>query len=156
MDLTFSCPKCHQDMVVDSSGAGSEVECPACGALVTVPSPASHVLNPIASSAAAKEDRHYSVPVHEKPAEAEVLIEKPKAPLEVAAKESDKRLRTRCIKRSECVEVGKDRFDEVVTEFLGKVGETNVVSLHTIAYTHQDMATRAFLTDYGIMIVYKG
>jgi hypothetical protein len=65
-------------------------------------------------------------------------------------------MRIRCIKRTECVEVGKDHFDEVVTEFLSKVGEANVVSINTINYSAIDLGTRQILTDYGLLIVYRG
>jgi len=54
------------------------------------------------------------------------------------------------------VEVGKDRFDELVSEFLGKVGESNVVSVNAFNYEHLDLATRQMVTDYGIMVVYRG
>ena len=54
------------------------------------------------------------------------------------------------------MEVGHDRFDDVVSEFLKKVGSDNVVTVNSVAYTHLDISTRAMLTDYGAMIVYKG
>lgn len=157
MDLTFMCTNCKQEMVADSADAGRNVDCPACGATITIPEldiALVHPLNPIASSAAAKEEHHYSVPVHEVPSEG--LIKKPNPPLEVAAKEGDKKLRIRSIKRSDCMEVGHDRFDDKVSEFLAQIGESNMVSINTLAYTHMDMATRQLLTDYGVMIVYKG
>ncbi len=157
MDLTFACPHCKQEMVVDAAGAGSEIECPGCGGTVMVPRADIlniHPLNPIASSAAAREEHHYSVPVHDAPTE--VLIQKPKPPLEVASKDVDKRLRIKSIKRTDCVEVGRDRFDDVVTDFLAKVGPDNIVSVNTLSYTHVDMATRQLMTDYGVMIIYKG
>jgi hypothetical protein len=164
MDVTFSCPSCKQELEADDSWAGKEIQCPSCGATFTIPSePASppvsseapgHAVNPIATSAHAREaPRHFSVPIHDTPTE--VLIEKPRPPLEVA-KNADKTLRIRCIKRTECVEVGHDRFDEVVSEFLAKVGEANIVSINTLAYTHIDIGSQKLLTDYGVMIVYKG
>jgi hypothetical protein len=107
----------------------------------------------MASSAAAREEKHFKVPQHEKPAEA--LIGKPLKPLDVAAKEGIK-LRVKTIRHSDCVEVGRDHFDEVVTDFLFKIGEANVVSISTFNYTHQELATRAWVTDYGAFIVYKG
>ena len=110
-------------------------------------------MNPIASSAAAREEHHFKVPVHEGPSES--LIEKPLPTLEVA-KEGDKTLRIRCIKRTECIEVGKDKFEQVVTDFLAKIGEENLVSIHTINYNHIDMGTRAILIDFGVMIIFKG
>jgi hypothetical protein len=114
----------------------------------------SHPINPIASSAAAKVEMHLKVPVHKAPAAP--LIEKPLAPLEVAAKETDKKIKVKTIKHTDCIEVGHDRFDEVVTNFLGKVGEPNIVSITTLTYTHLDIGTQKLLTDFGVMIVYKG
>jgi hypothetical protein len=92
------------------------------------------------------------VPVHDKPTE--VLIEKPLPPLEVAAKEGIK-LRVKTFRRSDCVEVGKDHFDEIVTAFLNKVGEANVVTITPITYTHQDLASREWITEFGVLIVYR-
>ena len=71
MDVIFNCPKCDQELAVDSSGAGSEINCPSCGEAIVIPAPerntlrpgADHIpgpprmeanpVNPIASSAAA-------------------------------------------------------------------------------------------------------
>jgi DNA-directed RNA polymerase subunit RPC12/RpoP len=178
MDVIFNCSHCQQELEVDSSGAGTEIECPSCGetilipaadsarakpvpASAPVPAPAlppkpggSHTLNPIASSAAAKEEKHFSVPVRDVPTEQ--LIEKPLPPLEVAALESDKKVRVKTIRHTDCIEVGHDRFDEVVTNFLGKVGETNIVSINTLTYTHLDVGSQKLITDYAVLIVYKG
>jgi hypothetical protein len=84
------------------------------------------------------------------------LIEKPLPPLEVAAKETDKRIRIKTIKHTDCIEVGRDRFDEVVSDFLLKIGETNMISLTTIVYTHLDIGTQKLLQDFGVLIVYRG
>jgi len=180
MDITFNCPNCKQEMLVDAEDAGREVECPSCGESITIPEqeteetpPAAaetaeaaaeeaakeqassvHPINAMSSSAAAKESKHYAVPAHEMPSE--VLISKPQKPLEVAAKESDKKLRIRTIRRTDCVEVGKDLFDQRVSDFLSLVGETNVVSINTIAYTHVDLGSHQLMTDFGVMIVFKG
>jgi hypothetical protein len=54
------------------------------------------------------------------------------------------------------VEVGRDRFEEMVSDFLAKVGEPNVVNVSTFNYQHLDLGTRQMVTDYGIMVVYKG
>jgi len=156
MDLTFACPKCNQELAVDSAAAGTVISCPTCHQKITIPTASLsniHPMNPIASSAAAKEEHHFKVPVHEGPSES--LIEKPLPTLEVA-KEGDKTLRIRCIKRTECIEVGKDKFEQVVTDFLAKIGEENLVSIHTINYNHIDMGTRAILIDFGVMIIFKG
>ncbi len=157
MDLTFSCEHCKQQLAVDVSAAGSKIECPSCGHRLTVP-PADpsniHMMNPMASSAAAREDKHFSVPVHDHPTE--VLIEKPLPTLEVAARDDEKKLKIRCIKRVDCVEVGKDHYEEVVSAFLARVGQENIVSINAINYSHIDMGSRQILTDFGVMVIYRG
>jgi hypothetical protein len=168
MDVIFRCsnPDCQQELSVDTAGAGSEIQCPSCGMTLVVPAseesassappPAAAYedINPIHASAAAKEVHHFVVPEHEKAPKAQIT--KPLPPLEVSAKEGDKKMRIRCIRRTDCVEVGKDKFEEVVGNFLAGVGEANIVSIDTINYTHQDMGTRQILTEYGVLIVYKG
>jgi DNA-directed RNA polymerase subunit RPC12/RpoP len=167
MDIVFNCPHCEQEMSVDSSGAGSEIQCPSCGEKITIPSaspalPDSVPVAPagtgpshaIASSAAAKVEMHLKVPVRDKPGE--VLIAKPKAPLEAVVRSTDKKLRIRTIRRMHCIEAGHDKFDERVTEFLNAVGEANIISIHPVGYTHLDVGTQKILEDYGIVVVYRG
>ncbi len=172
MDVIFNCPKCDQELAVDSSGAGSEINCPSCGEAIVIPAPERSVarpgadnlpgaprmeanpVNPIASSAAAKVEMHLRVPVHKTPAAS--LIEKPLVPLEAAAKDSEKKIKVKTIKHTDCIEVGHDKFDEVVTNFLIKVGEPNIVSITTLTYTHLDIGTQKLMTDFGVMVVYKG
>jgi hypothetical protein len=84
-----------------------------------------------------------------------VLIEKARPPLEVAA-QGDKKIRVKTIRRTDCVEVGRDRFDEIVSEFLQNVGESSIISITPIAYTHLDLGSRQLMTDFGVMMVYKG
>ena len=157
MDVIFKCNHCDQELSVDASGAGTEIECPSCGERIVIPQPDAElprpVVNPIKTSAAAKEHHHFTVPVHDTPTES--LITKPLAPLEVAAKEGA-HLRVKTIRHTDCVEVGHDRFDEIVTRFLEKVGETNIVSINTLAYTHLDIGSQKLLTDFGVLIVYRG
>lgn len=160
---------------MDSSGAGQEIDCPTCGERILVPAadPDAAALaasnarvpgasltgheptNTISSSAAAKVEMHLKVPVHTG-RNAESLIAKPLAPLEVAAKQSDRQIRVKCIRRIECVEVGHDNFDKVVTEFLTQVGEANILNLLPLCYTTLDISSQKILTDYGLMVVYKG
>jgi DNA-directed RNA polymerase subunit RPC12/RpoP len=171
MDIIFNCPKCEQELAVDSEGAGSEINCPTCGEKIVVPAapaptatplPATktvvhdsaHPVNPMSTSAAAKVEKHLKVPVHTEPAER--LIAKPLKPLEVAARESDKRIRTKTIRHTDCIEVGHDKFDEVVTEFLTRVGEANIVSINPINYTFLDIGTQKLMTEYGVLVVYRG
>ncbi len=157
---------------MDSTGAGSEIECPNCRETIVIPEPKPSMLptagdtppgmpriephgaNPIASSAAAKVQMHLKVPVHSSPTES--LISKPLAPLEVAAKETDKKMRVKTIKHTDCIEVGHDKFDEVLSNFLAKVGESNVISITPLSYTHLDIGSQKLMTDFGVMVVYRG
>lgn len=166
MDIIFNCPKCDQELAVDSSGAGSEIGCPSCGEKIVIPqSPAprppapaqprdpAHPVSAMASSAAAKVELHLKVPDHKT---SQSLIEKPPVPLDAAAKESDKKLRVKTIRHTDCVEVGHDKFDEMVTNALAKIGELNIVSINPLSYTHLDIGSQKLMTDYAIMIVYRG
>lgn len=171
MDVIFNCPKCEQELAVDSSGAGSEINCPSCGETITIPEPESvvprpaaesgtppprvgpHVVNAMASSAAAKVEMHLHVPSNKA---SERLIAKPLVPLEVAARETDRKMRVKTIRHTDCIEVGRDKFDEVLSNFLGKIGEANVVSITPLSYTHLDIGTQKLLTDFAVMIVYRG
>lgn len=169
MDIVFDCPHCEQELAVDSSGAGSEIECPSCHETITIPFQSTRaVISPvpteehaprlapstIASSAAAKVEMHLKVPVHDKPTE--TLIVKPKPPLEAVMRGAGKQLLAHTIKHGACVESGHDKFDEVVSKFLAEVGETNIVAMHTISYSFLDIGTQKLLNDYGLMVIYRG
>lgn len=172
MDVIFDCPHCEQELEVDASGAGSDIQCPSCGETITIPKPgdagartsggidtgapkpSGQPLNPIASSAAARVEMHLKVPVHDTPSES--LIEKPPPPLEVAAKETDKKMRIKTIRHTDCVEVGHDRFDEIASQFLAKIGERNIISINSINFSYLDIGTQKLLTDFGVMIIYRG
>jgi DNA-directed RNA polymerase subunit RPC12/RpoP len=171
MDVIFNCPHCEQELAVDSTGAGSEINCPSCSQTITIPEPETvvprpgveiangtprveaHPVNAIASSAAAKVEMHLKVRSDK---HAEMLIEKPLAPLEVAAKETDKKMRVKTIRHTDCIEVGHDKFDEMVSSFLGRIGEPNIINISALAYTHLDIGTQKLMTDYAVMIVYRG
>lgn len=172
MDIVFNCPKCSVELEVDASGSGEEINCPKCNSKIRIPAPdapgvavaaesgdgsprwGGQAVNPIASSAAAKIEKHLKVPVHDKPTA--VLIAKPPVPLDAAARTSDLRLRIKTIRHLDCVEVGRDRFDEIVSDALAKIGEQNLVSIEPISYSHIDIATQKLLDDYGVLILYKG
>jgi hypothetical protein len=164
MDIVFNCPNCEQELAVDSSGAGNNLECPTCHETITVPAapasaesaapPPSLAASPISTSAAAKVEMHLKVPVLDKaPAP---LIAKPKPPLEAVVRGAGKKIISHTIKRSACMESGHDKFDEVVSKFLNDVGETNIIAMHTISYTFLDIGTQKLLNDYGLMVVYRG
>jgi DNA-directed RNA polymerase subunit RPC12/RpoP len=156
MDLVFKCPHCDQQLEVDAGGAGSSLQCPSCGNTITVPNQESAPPPPPPPPPPPKapEPKHFSVPTHEKVADP--LIQKANRPLDVVAKDGDKKMRIRTFKRSDCLEVGKDRFDEKVSEFLEHVGQANIVSINTVNYSAIDMATHNMLEDYGVLVVFKG
>ena len=156
MDLTFHCPHCKQELAVDASAAGQTIQCPTCNTGITVPQPDPtnvHV-NPISSSAAAKIERHFSVAVHEGPAE--ILITKAAVKEDVVDAAAPKKMKIRVIRHTDCIEVGHDRYEEMVAAFLNKVGEPNIISITPVNYTHIDIATQKVLTDYAIQIIYRG
>jgi DNA-directed RNA polymerase subunit RPC12/RpoP len=158
MDIVFKCTSCDQELSVDAAAAGVEIQCPTCStALIVPPAPRQEVLNPMATSAAARgEQPHFKVPTYDKPPAPAPTIEKPLAPLEVAAKHSDKQIRVKTLRHSDHIEVGKDLFDEHVSQFLQKIGESNIINISPVVYTHMDLATRAWVTDYAVLVVYRG
>lgn len=167
MDIVFNCPNCDQELAVDSSGAGTEIECPSCRETITIPGEPtkfppvpdsaqplpSLAASPIASSAAAKVERHLKVPVRDTPGER--LIVKAKAPLDTGTHGTGKKLLCHTIRHAACVESGHDKFDEIVTKFLNEVGEANIVGIHTVSYSMLDIGTQKLLNDYGVMVIYR-
>jgi DNA-directed RNA polymerase subunit RPC12/RpoP len=166
MDIVFNCPNCEQELAVDQAGAGSDIECPTCHESITIPaskqnsgplpSTPTPPPNPPAGAApaAAKVELHLKVPVRDKPSES--LIGKPKPPLEVVQKGAGKRLLTRTIRHASCVESGHDKFDEKLSAFLQEVGESNLIGIHPINYEHFDVGLQKILTDFGVVVVYRG
>lgn len=159
MDIVFKCSHCDQELSVEEAAAGVEIECPSCGTQLMVPPapPRAEVLNPMATSAAARmEQPHFKVPTYDKAPAPVPTIEKPLQPLEAAAKTTDKQIRVKTLRHSDHIEVGKDLFDDHVSQILQKIGEPNIISISPIAYTHMDLATRQWVTDYGLVVVYRG
>jgi len=159
MDVTFHCPHCKQELAVEASAAGSAIICPSCNTEITVPEPDLtnvHPLNPIATSAAAKIERHFSVPVHDKPAE--ILLKKDTRAVEAEAAggTAEKKIRIKIFRHTDCIEVGHDRYEEIVSNFLNRVGESNIISINSLSYTHIDIGSQKILTDYAIQIIYRG
>lgn len=153
---------------MDSAGAGSEIECPTCGETIQIPqtspktttenlptaSSGVQPVNPIASSAAAKVEKHLKVPLRETPTE--MLIQKPSAPFEAVARGRDRKIRLHTIRHASCIESGHDKFDEMTTEFLNEVGEANIIGTHIISYTYFDVGSQKILNDYGLLVIYRG
>ena len=156
MDVTFICPSCKQQLEAPTSLSGTAINCPACNNQIIIPEPDPANFRTAGDGNAARtEEKHFVVPVTTGPTES--LIKKALPPMEIAArKDGAKSMKIRCIRHTDCVEVGRDRFEEVVSDFLEKVGEANVVNVSTFNYQHLDLATRQMVTDYGIMIVFRG
>ncbi|MFN7139885.1 MAG: hypothetical protein ACK4UN_11160 [Limisphaerales bacterium] len=155
MDIIFNCTSCNQELAVDAEGAGSEIQCPTCDTTLIIPAATPQNVAPVSPNGgtAARVEKHFAVPQRSAP---ESLIKKPKPTLEVAAKETDKKIRIKTIKHGDCVEVGKSKFDEIVTEFLQKIGQDNIIAMHPISYSHTDAAGKTMYNDFGIMIIFKG
>ena len=163
MDILFTCPNCKQQLEAPTALAGTTINCPACSHQLVIPEadPANtRAAGAPAAGAAADgnasrlEEHHFVVPVREGPTQS--LIQKALPPLEVAARvDGVKMLKVKCIRHSDNVEVGKDKFDEVVSDFLNKIGEANVVNVSVFNYEHLDLGTRQMVTDYGILVLYR-
>ena len=95
-----------------------------------------------------------AVPASQKPIGS--LIQKPNKSLELAARESKPGLRVKTIRHSDCKEAGHNKFDEVVSDFLNKVGDQALVSITPINYSYLDIATQKLLADFGVMVIYRG
>jgi transcription elongation factor Elf1 len=156
MDITFNCPHCGVTLEVDSDASGQQFNCPSCAKSVTVPAsgpssirPPSRQLPPVP-----KDDKKYAVPVTDRPTES--LIKKPSKTLEASAKDAKPGLKVRTIRHSDCKEVGKDLFDSIVSEFLAEIGDQAIVSITPINYSYVDLGTQKLLTDFGVMIVFRG
>jgi hypothetical protein len=159
MDIVFNCPHCGLSLEVDQDAAGQQFDCPTCQKSVTVPDTvAMPSKTPLAETAGStpspRDEKRMAVPSSQKPIES--LIQKPNKSLELAAKESKPGMRVKTIRHSDCKEVGKDKFDEVVSDFLNKIGDQALVSITPINYSYLDIGTQKLLADFGVMVIYRG
>ena len=152
MDVTFNCPSCKQQLAADVALAGSQIPCPTCNTPIGVPEATAVNIKP--NHATHREEHHFSVPVHDAPSE--VLVRMPSHVEEEVKSDGKEKLKVKTFRRSDCIEVGRDRFDETVSEFLTKVGQNNLVSLTPVNYSHIDLATRQLMNDFGVIIAYRG
>ena len=58
-------------------------------------------------------------------------------------------------KRGECSELGHDKFDVVLNEFLTTLNRDQLISIQSVNYAHFDPSTQKYLDDFGAMIVYQ-
>jgi len=159
MDIVFKCPHCQTELEVEADAAGETIACPACNKEIRIPASSGGTPPPppppLPAAPATKEEKKFAVPVSNKPVEP--LIQKALPSLEVQAKHDGKKLiRLKTIRHSDCKEVGHDNFDAVVTEFLNKIGEENIVTITPINYSYVEMGTQKLITDFGLAIIYRG
>lgn len=169
MDIVFNCPQCRTELEVEADAAGETIECPACQRSIQIPAtmpatqpppapataPSQGPSPASAPATAASPAKKFSVPVSNSPVEP--LIKKALPPLQAQAKaDGKKQLRLKTMRHSDCREVGKDLFDQVVSDFLNEVGEENIVSITPINYSYVEMGTQKLVTDFGVAIVYRG
>ena len=161
MDIVFNCPFCSQELSVDETGAGAEIPCPSCNEVLLVPSSEFSNLATTAEEAAAAAPAPAPAPNKDTRSigrastpEAPAQILKPNRPLDATAK-GDKKPRLKTFRRQDCMKDGKDRFDDMVTEFLQKVGADNFVEAHAINYSYVPKEGTQVLTDYGVVVVYR-
>jgi len=172
MDIVFNCPECRQELEVEETGAGSQIDCPSCGATITIPEPSPRNMRAVpagglpggvsTTTAAPATDtpgatvargKHLRVPVGKKSA---AKIEPPKPMLETQAKGLDKKLRVKTMRNGDYANHGPGAFDAAVTEFLSKLEEHALVSVTPIQYMHPNGNTSTYIQDYGVMILYRG
>ena len=158
MDIVFKCPHCQTELEVEADAAGETIPCPACNKEIRIPASSGGTPPPPPPprppAPPAKEERKFAVPVSNKPVEP--LIQKALPSLEAQAKSDGKKIiRLKTIRHSDCKEVGHDNFDAVVTEFLNKIGEENIVSITPINYSYVEMGTQKLITDFGLAIIYR-
>jgi DNA-directed RNA polymerase subunit RPC12/RpoP len=156
MDIVFNCPECRQELEVDESGAGSQIDCPECGAAITIPEPSPvnirAVPGPANPGATQAREKHLTVPVGKK---APALIERPKATLETQAKGLDKKLKVKTFRRSDHTTEPNSAFDKAVSDFLASLDDHSIHTLVPVHYSHVDAATGQVLNDYGVMVIYR-
>ena len=64
-------------------------------------------------------------------------------------------VRVKSFKRTEFIEIGRDRFDEAVSDALTAIGAEKIINIIPLNYEHIDIATEKIVTDYGLIVIYK-
>ncbi len=166
MDLVFACPNCRQELEADATGAGTEIECPQCGYGITIPDPTPQNIRatPVGavhapagggvSSTAQSKERKLTLPVSDK--KVKIDISRPAPSLEMEAKAVGKKPHVKCFKHADYAAKGTPAFEKAVSDFLQSLGENCLMSVHPVQYSYVDAATKQALTDFGVVICYKG
>ena len=155
-DLNFNCPQCGQNLTTDESLSGSEIECPSCSKAIEIPSAGDENVErtgaePEPPVTAEPEPKKLAVPVHEG---GEELLKKSSSHKEEEIS-GDGRICVKTIKRGDCIELGLDKFDEEVNKFIEKFSREQIISVHSLNYSHFDPGTQKYLPDYAALIVYE-
>jgi len=155
-DLNFNCPQCGQNLTTDESLSGSEIECPSCSKAIEIPSAGDENVDrteaePAPPVTAEPEPKKLAVPVHQG---GEELLKKSSSHKEEEIS-GDGKICVKTIKRGECIELGLDKFDEAVNKFLEKLSREQIISVHSLNYSHFDPTTQKYLPDYAALIVYE-
>jgi ribosomal protein S27E len=155
-DLNFNCPQCGQNLTTDESRSGSEIECPSCSKAIEIPSAGDENVErteaePAPPVTAEPETKKLAVAVHEG---GEELLKK-SSPHKEKEISGDGRICVKTIKRGDCIELGQDKFDEEVNKFIEKFSREQIISVHSLSYSHFDPSTQKYLPDYAALIVYE-
>ena len=155
-DLTFNCPQCGQNLTTDESLSGSGIECPSCSKAIKIPSAGDENVErteaePAPPVTAEPEPKKLAVAVH---GGGEELLKKSSSHKEKEIS-GDGRICVKTIKRGDCIELGLDKFDEEVNKFIEKFSREQIVSVHSLNYSHFDPTTQKYLPDYAVLIVYE-
>ncbi len=155
-DLNFNCPKCEQNLTTDESLSGSKIDCPSCNTPFEVPSAGDENVErteaePDPPVTAEPESKKLAVPVHQG---GEELLKKSSSHKEEEIS-GDGRICVKTIKRGDCIELGLDKFDEEVNKFIEKFSREQIISVHSLNYSHFDPTTQKYLPDYAALIVYE-
>jgi hypothetical protein len=54
------------------------------------------------------------------------------------------------------VDSSKDKFDQVVSDLLQKIGEKHLIALYPVSYSHVDPVSQKLVEDYGVMVYFRG
>ena len=97
------------------------------------------------------EPKKLAVPEH---GDGEILLKKESSKKEEEIT-GDGKICVKTIKRGDCIELGQDKFDETINNFLEKFSREQIISLHPLNYSHFDPTTQKYLPDYAALIVYE-